>query len=911
MTKRLLIIIPFALIGLGILAVLALPSFVATRASRPAIEALASTITSQTVTINGPLTLDLLPEPRLVAQNISIAGSNGSIIQAGSLTLRIALPALLHGRLSAKTLILDQPAITLPWPPAGSTGLAPPRWLARLHGEVQNGSLSIGGLTVSGINADIVTNPGGALAVSGSGICNGQSFTAKINLAATDATGTAPLTITASSGSVQLALNGALTGASAFGGTLALTGPSLTGSAAITATPDGITASAIQITNGAASLSGSAAANASPAGADINLAGQGFDLGALAALLQPLPGLPVSLTLTVNNVTLSGLAIPALALSADFSQAGGIIHQLTASLPGNGLLTANGTLHSDGTLAGTAHLTTTGLDGLLGPLPAGWTNASLSASLAGTLTRLQLNHLTGNLGPSNVAGSLTLSAGHAYGALHFDSLALTPWLAWAGTHQAQSMYLGGEITADSATIGTIPLTHLLLDGDHDHGLTLRRASAALYGGLAAGSVSLDAGGNITAINGFLSLPSAAPLGPLLPAGWQPPPALLVPPLNIAITGHGPPGALAASATATLGDFSVTADPVIDLTHMALAGGLTLRHPSAINAMTIFGLNRGLAWPGAGSLSLRAYLTASPTEISLPDFVLSFGASTATGTLSLNNNTLSGDIAADTLALPPFSTGLSLGLMHLTLPPGKINFAASQVLYAGTPFFGPSRATLTIADDNLTVNLTSAAFDGGSLTGTASLATSPDHPPALAGSGTLTGLDLSQVTLRQPFPYTLSSGTMNGQATLSASGYTEAAWAATLAGTASATITKASFNGFSLAGIAAAARDLKNPNRPKNLRTALTSGTTPNVNLSLAGALTSGNATLTTASLTSPDGAATATGSINLPSQNLVLKLALTPVLTPPLMMNVLTLGNWAAPREIARLRAGLQWLPGK
>ena len=87
--------------------------------------------------------------------------------------------------------------------------------------------------------------------------------------------------------------------------------------------------------------------------------------------------------------------------------------------------------------------------------------------------------------------------------------------------------------------------------------------------------------------------------------WQPPAALLQPRLNLTLVAQGPPDALATSAVATLGDFTLTAAPTIDLNTGTASGPVTLRNPDAIAAATIFHLNHGLAWPGAGSISLRA------------------------------------------------------------------------------------------------------------------------------------------------------------------------------------------------------------------------------------------------------------------------------------------------------------------
>ena len=90
-----------------------------------------------------------------------------------------------------------------------------------------------------------------------------------------------------------------------------------------------------------------------------------------------------------------------------------------------------------------------------------------------------------------------------------------------------------------------------------------------------------------------------------------------------------------------------------------ADRLTLRNPDAIAATTLFHLPHGLAWPGAGSLSLRADMLVSPRQFGLPDFDLSFGDLTANGHIVRSDGIVTGDIEADTLALPPLGLALAL------------------------------------------------------------------------------------------------------------------------------------------------------------------------------------------------------------------------------------------------------------
>ena len=165
--------------------------------------------------------------------------------------------------------------------------------------------------------------------------------------------------------------------------------------------------------------------------------------------------------------------------------------------------------------------------------------------------------------------------------------------------------------------------------------------------------------------------------------------------------QGPPDALATSAVGRLGDFTLTAAPTIDLATGTASGPLTLRHPDAIAAMTIFHLPHSLAWPGAGSISLRADMLVSPTQFGLPDFDLSFGDLTANGHIVRSNGTVTGDVEADTLALPPLDLALALPWSSVATAPGTLKLTANRVLYAGQPVLGAAQGTITVGANSLT------------------------------------------------------------------------------------------------------------------------------------------------------------------------------------------------------------------
>ena len=910
MNKKLLwLIIPLGLVAAAAAAILALPGFVASSAHRARIEQLASSLTGRQVHIAGKLTLSLLPSPELNAGRITITGPDNEVITAHALTLDISLSALLHGQLSAKTLILESPSIAFPWPlPGGPRSVAPPGWLAALHAQIHQGSIRLGGAQFTNVDADLFTGANGAVTISGSGALLGNGISLTAALGATALTGGAPLSLTAGIGPATLNFSGGLSGDGALAGQLGLTAPNISGSASLAVSGGAADASAIRVNIAKALLTGGATLSFAQPALTATLNAQNLDLTALRPLLPGWPGLPIALNLTASNLSYDGQSLPALTTSLGLSPKGLNIHSLQATLPGGTTLATSLQIATDGAITGQASLNSPDLPGLLSAYgltpPPDWRAAQLSASLGGTTSRLALDKLSGSLGPSRLTGRLVIAGRHATGALNFDTLNLTPLISWLGQRPGH-FTADGQITAARASLGPVPLTHLLLDGALNTQLNIRRISANVLGGLAAGSVTLDAQNNVVAARGFLSLPSAAPLAALLPASWPRPPAALVRPrLSLTLAARGPDNALSASAIAVLGDFTLTASPLIDLTQPSLSGAISLQHPSAIAALGIFGLSRGLTYPGAGSISLRASITASPTSLGLPDFVLSLGDLTASGQLVSDKGVISGQIDSSTLALPPIPAGYMPPWPALASAQGKVGITAGRVLYGGQTILGATSASLTLgAGGHLTLAVPQASLAGGTLAGSISATAGGSQPPALTAQFTASHIDPAQLNLPLAFPYTLS-GFFDAAGSLAATGYTPKTWAATLSGKASLNAGNGQLHGVSLAGLAQA---LHEPDRASALRAALDGGSTGFATLALSGAFSHGNCTLSSASLIGPAGSASATGSIDIFDNSLALRIALRPSINPPLTLHTALLGGWANPRQYPQLRPALDY----
>jgi AsmA protein len=284
-----------------------------------------------------------------------------------------------------------------------------------------------------------------------------------------------------------------------------------------------------------------------------------------------------------------------------------------------------------------------------------------------------------------------------------------------------------------------------------------------------------------------------------------------------------------------------------------------------------------------------------------------GDLTATGKFIFGSDSgVNGNIAADTLALPPFPADLSPLWSALNGAKGKINLTANRVLFAGAQVFGLSAASMALQPDQAAFTLTNAAVSGGALTGNLTATFSPSAPPALTGNASLTGANAAGLIVPLAFPLTLPSGTITAQAALTASGYTPQAWAATLSGDATMTAANGAITGFDLAALAAA---LSQTPREAALRNACLAGSTPFSTLTLTGNFTNGIYSITNASLQGLPGTASATGSIDLPDQAAALNLSFSPNVPAPPRLGLAMIGPWSAPHKIPAIKEGLDWQP--
>ena len=153
MTKKILIAVG-ALLLLAVAAILVVPSFINWNGYKQQIESEARKTTGRDLSIDGDISLALLPAPKLSVKGVRFANAEGGsapdMATLESLDVRVALMPLLSGKIQVTSLTLVKPTILLEklpdgrgnWQiaPAGETALAPSE---AAHEGIGGGGLSL------------------------------------------------------------------------------------------------------------------------------------------------------------------------------------------------------------------------------------------------------------------------------------------------------------------------------------------------------------------------------------------------------------------------------------------------------------------------------------------------------------------------------------------------------------------------------------------------------------------------------------------------------------------------------------------------------------------------------------------------------------------------------------------------
>lgn len=939
--KLLFWVVPLLLVGVAVLAgLLTLPAYVASPAHRATIESFVSQLTGRSVRISGKLSLSYLPRPQITATGITISGPDHEIIAANALSLDLSLATLLHGQFGVRTLRLESPVISFPWPiPNGINDIAPPPWLAALHAQIHNGQVRIGTVTFTDVDADLQTGAGGRVHMVGTGNLGHAPLVLNLSIGPTASLGGTPFFAHANLKGITADLNGSLDPQSLLTGQLTLhTDNNITSTAQIQLTANELDVQDLKSQQGNAVLNGSATLTLKPLLLKANLVGQNLDLNNISNLpfLLP-PAFPVRATLALSNVTIAGQNIPS--LQADFvnSKQGEALENIVLNAPGASTLKGDILLAQDGALSGHLNFFAPDFSSFLAGFglssDKNWATATLHAKLQGTRQTPQLTSIEGTVGNDHVGGNIIFSAHHAAFELQFDHLVLlklAPLLRQVFLNSDEHFSADGELTVAHADLGAVQLSNLFIDADLDKSLNIRRLTANLYNGIAGGSLVLDQNFNLASAHLFLNLPFATPLVKALAPDLKLPQALLDQRLTMIAATAGSPSSMSGAAVIKLGPFTFTTTPLINLTHPSAEGAISLHIPDAITALKTLGLingcsrmaplagypfqpstqpclakanDPGLAFPGPGSLSLSAHFTAAPDSYELTDFILSAGLLNASGRLSLKNHQLNGQISAGILPLPAFPTHMVItGKLPVS---GQVHLSATQVLYAGHDIFGPSTATLTLAPDEASLSNLKASLGNSSITGDIDLKLPDAAPPVLSAALAIPNLDASSLNLQYAFPFSLPTGQISATANLKAFGYTLQTWAATLSGNATLKVQNGVMNGLSLPGIITALTT----SHPLDTVFSMAHGQTPFTTLALTATISHGNCTLTQATLNGPNGNLAGFGGIDLFDQSLALRVEATPALRPPVTLITRLVGSWAHPSQITDASPALHWHP--
>jgi hypothetical protein len=929
-----------AILVVSVVAVWQVPQYLDWNRYRATLEALASTTLGRPVTIHGPITLNLLPQPVLTAAQVSIGGDAAAdvSIRVEALRLRVALWPLLGGRVDARELVLRGPDLLVPWP-AEPDALRrhAPAWLAAFSARIENGRLTVGRLNFTGIDARLASYDEGASSASGTARFNGQDWRFTARTTSIGADGAAGLNVTldgqgkanglGASIAGQIGPDGTFAGTiSGSGGNLALLLPTppvpfradgrLTVGSGLVAIDD------LALELGGAPATGAVALRVAPnQRLDIALSAGRLDFAAwLRALLDAgttVGGtdLPIGIDFSTSSAELGGGTVQRVHATFDLADGALVLRDAEAVLPGNARLHLTGRVtrgngsqqRFEGNAAFDAPVLRTTLRWLEGAtqgllpdtverLPgAVLQRASVYAHVVADSNEVRLLQLGGNIDDSAVAGSIGFRNGRPpaiVADLSVGYLALDGWLrAWPlePPHFDAAVHL----TIDAATLAGHDIRNAAIDGTIEDGtISLRHASAVVDRVILSAAGTLGKDGVVS--NGAFTLEASdgTRLQAALPQAWQATPALWQGPVKLAVQAAGPLDALSLGIKLNLSDANLDTRPIVNLRNGQWNGEVTIRHPGAPRFVSAIGLPKRLGLPnlpqllGDGSFSLSARLSGTPNTVSADRFEMTAGDVRLAGRIALDASgavpRVSGQISTDALSLPLPNGGsnvpMPVGILHGWT--GELGVTSGKLLIGSGPELRDLKATVAVTGDALRIEQLTAGLGGGTLTGSG-VVNAAASPPLLVLQARLNGVAFGNA-LMTGAPVDMKSGSVTGSVDVSASGYSPATVLATLAGHIAVTISDGKLVGFDLPRMQTA---MENPDAAA-LETAaseaMAGGTTAFDELRIAAVIDHGDLRLETARMKGGSGEANASGDVNLPTQTMDLRIVLRPTVARPM-----------------------------
>jgi hypothetical protein len=948
------------LAGLFVLAVLAAwqaPRFLDWDRYRTTIAGLAAAGLGRPVRIGGPVSLSLLPHPVLTAAGVTVADAgDGASADVPEMRLQVALGPLLAGRVEVRDLVLHGARMRLPWPPrAGALQQRPPAWLTGLHARIEDGTLLVGGLTVSDVAGELSADPlTGTLSMDGMAAALGRQWRVTARLGRAGGDGSAPLEASLDGLGAMQDTGGTLSGQIAADGSLtgrvSGRGRDLSQLIAAPASPwhaagrfygaDGLAlADELDVDIGGVPARGAVALRLLPAArVDAALAASRLDLDAWLPRLLQGGGttLPTSVDLSAEAANFAGGTLRRLRAGFELSPDGVTVRDAEALLPGDAALTLSGRM-THGHFVGDAHIEAPALrdtlrwlqpraPGLVDALPPGVLQAaSLVASVTGDGNTLTLGALNGTVDGIPAKGDLTVRLGDhpaLTATLALAGLALDPWLpaalpaglpdlaaalrAWPGRWGDFDAALAVKVTRPrwhGAVLDALDLDAALLGGT----LTLRHATVTGPDFTLAAHGSLAPGGHILDGRAEIKLAHAALLGAYAPPEW--PTGLFRGPANLELGASGEPAALGVSLRAGLADVEAEANGTADLVKQSWAGSVALRHPGAPRLLETLGEPGTASWLGDGSLSLAGHLAVDPERLELTGLDLSAGALRTTADLVLDRHgvpSLTGRLDAENLPLPlpTLRSPEPLALGALRGWRAQVAVSAAHVLLGLSPGLDHAAAAVALEDGALQVTHVTADLAGGRLTG--QFAVDAAAPPHVSVQGAVAGAEIGSPLLDGPFD--LTAGRVDGTAALTATGFSPAALLATLDGEVHATVQDGTVTGLDLSAVTAAFGQPDSAAIQPAVVHALEGGTTGFSRLDAVVTARRGAVAVQHATLTAPGGTVALTGTLDLPIDAADLRLAVTPAVPGAPVVGLRLIGPGAAPRRTPELADLARWL---
>ncbi len=939
---------------------------------RGTIEALATATLGQPVTISGPISLTLLPEPELTAARVNVGGGGPAdlSIHVEALRLRVALWPLIGGRVDARELVLRGPDLRIPWPQEpGTLRPRPPAWLAAFAARIENGRLTVGRLAFTGVDATLATLDTGALSASGTGQFSGQNwnFTARLTAAGPD--GAAGLNVTLDGLGAANGLGASFAGQFAQDGTLsgviAGRGPNLAVLLPTPAVPfrvDGRLAvgsgvaelAELALEIGGSPARGSAVLRVAPnQRLDIALATSRLDLDAwLPVLLRTgntIAGVdvPIGIDVSAEAAPLAGGTFEHVRAAFDVIDKDLVVREASALLPGNGTLQLRGRIvrddpappRFDGNARLYAPLLRTTLRWLEGALPGSLPprlladlpdsvaqRGELSAHVVVGGGEVALRQIVGMLDDVPVAGNLGFKRGEPPALtadLSLDRLALDQWLPprmpdladLSGSVSGLDAEL--RLTIRQATLAGTTIDGLAIDAAIEAGAVLLRriegtardAHVTVSGMLGGGRLG---GGKLS-----IETKDATKLAELLPATWWATPALWHGPARLDVQIAGPPEALVVDVGLALADARLEASPILDLRWGEWSMTLTLRHPGARRLIAALGWSEheGLsalpAWLGDGSLSLVAHLAGAGGRFAAESFDLTAAMLHASGELAFDLES----------GAPRVSGRVDTDAVTLPLPNGASALPLPLGILHGW------RGGVQLGIGQLAMGAGPALRDATVMLSVADDRLRLEDFVAKLGSGTVSGsvtvdaaakppalaveARVGDVAINGPLgnaPIDLLSGRADASMSLAASGYSPSAILATLDGRVTLTVHDGTMSGFDLFRL----KQVIEKSDPKSVEAtaseALRSGATGFDLLEMGASIAHGDLLLEAGSLNGIAGAAQVSGGVNLAGQTLDVRIALQPALPSPPEVAIHLTGQVDQPKRATELAGLARWM---